>query len=254
MQELTGKIVVITGAGRGLGAAFALSLADRGCELVLCGRHISGLEAVANAVFARTGKRPELISLDLVNIENIGQAIDQIGTLKPRIDVLINNGAMWLGASASPYDDTEVLGVINAALTGTFLLTQGLRPLLVSSDAPDVVIIGSISGLPNAALQGVSVPFYAAKRGQVALADGFRQTFAGTPIRALLINPPYLDDAIPDQPDWDAAVTRQKGQRGTSRDVVEATIFALTRPRHVSLSIEIGTDDGGLFPPPSALA
>jgi hypothetical protein len=45
----------------------------------------------------------------------------------------------------------------------------------------------------------VSLPYYAAKRGQVALADGLRQEFAGTKFRSIIVNPPYLDDARPDR-------------------------------------------------------
>ena len=51
-----------------------------------------------------------------------------------------------------------------------------------------------------------------------------------------------------DEPNWATANNREHGQRATTRDVVEAAIFALTRPRHISLNLEIGADEGGLFP------
>ncbi len=244
---LRGKVVVITGSGRGLGAAFALSLAESGCELVLCGRQSADLEDVARRVVERGANTPDLVPLDLADPKSVKAAVSRISALKTRVDILINNGAIWLEARAEPYDEADVLAVTNAAISGTFLLVQGLHSLMDASQTPDVVTIGSISGLPNAALQSVSVPFYASKRGQVALADGFRQEFSGTRFRSILINPPYLDDAASDRQEWVEAGDRQKGQRATSRDVVEATIFALTRPRHVSLTIEIGADDGGLF-------
>lgn len=69
----------------------------------------------------------------------------------------------------------------------------------------------------------------------------------GGKFRSILINPPYLDDAMPGSKDWVDAGCRDKGERGTTRDVVEAAIFALTRPRHISMTIELGADDGGLF-------
>lgn len=247
MADLAGKVVVVTGAGRGLGAAFAIFLAEAGCRLILCGRRAEDLQDVAGLVTRRSGETPQLVALDLADAASVRLAASRISVLTPRVDTLINNGAMWLESSAEPYADDDVLSVINSALSGTFLLVQKLRPLMELSDTPDVVTIGSISGLPNADLQSVSVPFYAAKRGQVALADGFRQEFSGTKFRSILLNPPYLDDVRPDQEDWIDAGKRHKGARGTNRDVVEATIFALTRPRHVSLTIEIGADDGGLF-------
>lgn len=248
MEKISGKSVVITGAGRGLGAAFALALADAGCDLILCGRNLADLEAIAKIAGQRSGNTPKIVRLDLTSAQSIVDAAARIPSLATRVDILVNNAAMWLEASPEPYRDADVLAVVNGAISGTFLLFQALRPLMDLSDAPDVVTIGSISGLPNAALQSVSVPFYAAKRGQVALAEGLRQEFAGTRYRSLLVNPPYLEDARPDQADWPAAADRIKGERATSRDVVEAALFALTRPRSISLTIEMDADDGGLFP------
>ncbi|MBJ2152707.1 SDR family oxidoreductase [Paracoccus sp. IB05] len=247
-MDLSGKTVVITGAGRGLGAAFALSLAPLGCNLILCGRREADLAAVARSVLNHGGNPAQTVALDLADTASVTEAVARIATFQTPVDILINNGAMWLEASQAPYAEAEVMAVVNAAITGTFLLVQGLRPLMQLSDAPDILTIGSISGLPNAALQTVSVPFYAAKRGQVALAEGLRQEFRGGKFRSILVNPPYLDEAVPGEQSWAASGTRLKSMRATSRDVVEASIFALTRPRHISLTIELGADEGGLFP------
>lgn len=242
------KVVLVTGAGRGLGAALALSLGPMDCELILCGRREADLVSVADKVVKLGGKRPEIVRLDLADAASIGAAVARIAALTGHLDILINNGAMWLEARQEPYAEADVMNVVNSAVTGTFLLQQALRPLMEASDSPDVLTIGSISGLPNAALQTVSVPFYAAKRAQVALAEGWRQEFRGSNFRSILINPPYLEDALPGTQDWVDAGSRGSGARGTTRDVVEAALFALTRPRHISLTIELGTDDGGLFP------
>ena len=248
MESLKSKVVVITGATRGLGAAFALILARAGCQLILCGRRENDLATIAERVVSFGGERPTLVQLDLADVSSVSRAVNQIVALNTGIDILINNGAMWLENSQTPYKAEDVLSVVNAAITGTFLFIQGLKTAMQKSSAPDILTIGSISGLPNAALQSVSVPFYAAKRGQIALADGLSQVFINTKFRSILINPPYLDDAMPDEPNWAAASNRKQGQRATTRDVVEAAIFALTRPRHISLNLEIGADEGGLFP------
>ncbi len=174
-------------------------------------------------------------------------AIETIKSDHAAVDILINNGAMWLEDRKEDYSITEVAGVINAAVTGTFLFTQGLLPLLNQSSGPDIVTIGSISGLSNAPLQTVSVPFYAAKRAQAALADGLRQKLANTPVRSIVVHPPYLEDASPLDESWEASSKRHKGEAATSRDIVESVLFALTRPRHVSLSITVDADEGGVF-------
>lgn len=247
MVELQGRTAVITGAGRGLGAALAVSLAEAGCDLVLCGRNLAAVERVAETVSQATGARPACIEVDLANIESVQRGVEAINRLQRGVDLLVNNGAMWLGASDEPHRTEDVLGTINSAVTGTFLFTQGLLPLLRQSSRPDIVTIGSISGLPNALLRDVSVPFYAAKRAQAALAEGLQQMLAGTPLRSIVVHPPYLDDVQRGEPEWAAAAERTKGARGTNRDVVEAVLFAVTRPRHVSLSIVLDADDGGVF-------
>jgi len=248
MTRLDGAVAVVTGAGRGLGAALAVTLADAGCKPILCGRSRKTLAETAAVIAGRTGRNPEIIDLDLASAESVAAAVNAIGAAHPTVDLLVNNGAMWLEASTQPHSAGEVLGVVNAAVSGTFLLTQGLLPFLKRSTRPDIVTIGSISGLPNAVLQTASIPFYAAKRAQAALADGLRQVLVGTPVRSICIHPPYLDDVSPNQAEWAEAAMLKKGSRATNRDIVEAVIFAVTRPRHVTLSIVVDAEDGGLFP------
>lgn len=247
MSGFENATAIITGAARGLGAALAFSLAKAGCDVVLCGRNLKALEATARSITEHTGQNVETVRVDLADTASVATAIETIKAKYSAIDILINNGAMWLEDRRDDYSEAEVAGVINAAVTGTFLFTQGLLPLLNASSRPDIVTIGSISGLPNASLQTVSIPFYAAKRAQAALADGLRQKLAGTPVRSIVVHPPYLEDASPLEDNWEASAKRQKGEAATSRDVVESVLFALTRPRHVSLSITVDADEGGVF-------
>lgn len=250
MIQLNGTVAVVTGAGRGLGAALAYALAEAGCDLVLCGRSQSALKDVAEPIARNLGRRVQTVALDLADAKSVAAAVEGIKAENTRVDILVNNGAMWLEDSDEDHPDDAVISVINAAVTGTFLFTQGLLPLLAHSAGPDIVTIGSISGLPNAALQTVSVPFHAAKRAQAALADGLRQKLAGTPTRSIVVHPPYLEDVSPLDGAWEAAGSRKKGEAATNRDIAEAVLFALTRPRHVTLSITVDADEGGLYPSP----
>ena len=250
LQKLEGSVAVITGAGRGLGAALAISLAEAGCRPILCGRTREALEGVASTILKRTGRLAMIVELDLADADSVKRAVAEVRADHAVVDILINNGAMWLERSPEDHSPEEVLGVVNAAVSGTFLLTQGLLPLLRGSDHPDIVTIGSISGLPNAAIQTVSVPFYAAKRAQSALAEGFAQMLAGSPVRSLAVHPPYLEDIEPGGAVWEGALERRKGERATNRDVVDAVLFGVTRPRHVSLSIVVDADEGGRFASP----
>lgn len=247
MSELNGCVVVVTGAGRGLGAALAIAFAKAGCSLILCGRNVDALRHTATSIGARSGHQCDIVPLDLSNADSVTAALGTIKARHKKIDILINNGAMWLESRSEPYSAEEVFAAINSAVSGTFLLTQDLLPELNRSPRPDIVMIGSTSGLPSAALQQVSVPFYAAKRAQTALADGFRQQLLATPVRSIIVNPPDLDDISPLEPEWERSAGRTKSERATNRDVVEAVMYAVTRPRNITLSITMDADTGGIF-------
>ena len=239
--------IVVTGAARGLGAALALALSDLGCNVILCGRSLTALDVIAGHIENRTGHRPKGFVVDLADMTNINAAVKEITHHFPVVDVLINNGMMWLGDRQSPYEAEEIMSVFNSALAGTFLLTQALIPALQKSARPDVVTIGSISGLPNINLYTASVPFYAAKHGQTALADGLRQMFLGTPIRSICIHPPWIKDISPLDEEWNAVPSLTKEEMVTNRDIVEAVIFAITRPRNVTIaSMVIDSDSQGM--------
>ena len=185
--------------------------------------------------------------LDLADLSSVESAAKDIVDRFPVIDILINNGAAWLGGRDTPYEAAEVLSVFSSALTGTFLFTQALLPALQKSTRPDVVTIGSVSGLTNVSLYTTSVPFYAAKHGQAALADGLRQMFLGTPIRSICIHPPWIQDISPLDKEWDAVPARTKEQMVTNRDILEAVVYAVTRPRQVTIaSLVIDSDVQGI--------
>jgi NADP-dependent 3-hydroxy acid dehydrogenase YdfG len=247
MNNLKNVNVIVTGAARGLGAALSLGLSDLGCNVILCGRSLKALDAIAGQIEARTGRRPQSTAVDLADVTIVETAAKEITTAFPVIDILINNGAAWLGHRETPYEAAEVFSVINSALTGTFLFTQALLPALQKSARPDVVTIGSISGLLNVNLYTASAPFYAAKHGQAALADGLRQMFLGTPIRSICIHPPWIQDMSPLDEEWEAVPSRTKAEMVTNRDILEAVIYAVTRPRHVTIaSLIIDSDFQGI--------
>src|SRR5918995_686237 len=128
--------VVVTGAARGLGAALSLGLADLGCNVILCGRSLDALNVIAGHVETRTGRPPHSFVLDLADVTKIEAAAKEITDSFPGIDILINNGAAWLGGGDTPYEAAEVLSVFSSALTGTFLFTQALLPALQKSTRP----------------------------------------------------------------------------------------------------------------------
>lgn len=235
-MDLTGRRIVITGAGRGLGAAFAIVLADHGAIPVLTGRSPELLAAVAGQIRSRTSRSAETVPLDLTDPAGIETAAAEILARGKTVDAIIHNGAHWVTGRLDDLSPSDVVQVINSAVTGSILVTRALLPGLRRSPAPDILMIVSTAGLENSPLQGGSVPFQAAKRGQAAAADGLRQELADTPVRVTALFPPYIEDISPVDAAWEMIPDRRPPAPVTNRDVVEAGLFALTRPRHCTIA------------------
>lgn len=246
-MSLAGKRVIVTGAGRGLGAAFAVVLADQGADVVMTGRNTENLTATAESIRLRTGKRPETHNLDMADLSAVTLFAKMLRDDDRPIDVLINNAAQWLPGRMDEHDAYAIQQTITGIVTGTLLLTRGLVPLLEKSGAGDIMNIVSISGIADTPLLGASVAYYAAKHGQTGMTNGLRQELKGRPVRVSAIYPSYIKDISPlDEAQWNA--TPKAGSWATNRDIVEAALFAITRPRHVTLaSIVVDPDSGGLY-------
>ncbi|MDX1716572.1 MAG: SDR family oxidoreductase [Anderseniella sp.] len=241
-SDLKGKTVLVTGAARGLGAAFACVLAKAGCNVIMTGRLTEQLTSTAEGIRLQSGHSPETHLLDLAETGAANGFGEKIAAAYPKLDILINNGAQWLAGRMDDYDAYSVNTTINAAATGTFLLTRKLVPSLEASGAGDIVNIVSTSGIANRPNSGAAVPYRMAKHAQTGMTDGLREELKGRPVRVHAIYPPDLETVTPlDEEAWNAP--RKAGDMVTSRDVVEAALFALTRPRNVTMaSIVLDSD------------
>ena len=240
------KHILITGAGRGLGAAFAVVLADLGANLTLTARNTENVKALAESIRLRTGLSPSNFKLDLADAGDVTQLAKKFRDEKRQLDILINNAASWLPGSMTDHDAYAISTTIASNVTGTLLLTRGLLPLLEHSGAGDILNIVSVSGMMNAPLQGASVAYIASKHAQTGMTDALRQELRGRPVRVNALYPTFIKDISPlNETDWNA--TPGSDSWITNRDVVETALFALSRPRHLTLANIVLESDTGNF-------
>ncbi len=233
MDVVKGKHVFITGAGRGLGAAFAVVLADMGAEVTISGRNPENLYSLAESIRLRTGTKPNVAPLDMADISQVTLFAKSWRDENRPLDILINNAATWLSGPMDSHDAYAISQTITANVTGTLLLTRGLLPLLKKSTAADIINMVSISGMENVPLQGASIAYIASKHGQTGFTDALRQELRGTGVRITAIYPPNIEDISPLNVEaWNE--TREATSWLTNKDVVGTTLGALSRARHVS--------------------
>ena len=232
-MRLEGKTIVVTGAARGLGAALSIVAADRGMIPLLLGRNASGLGLTADAIEARTGRRPDGFVCDLADPASVVAAASQIAVATPELDILVNSGSQWAGGAFETMTDERIAAVVDSTVTGTMALTRRLLPLLRARPVADIHTVVSMSGLPYARMVGSAVPFVAAKHGQNGFVLALTEELIGSRIRVTSVHPGIIEDSSPLDDGW----YRERGadEMLSDRDVVDAILFVLAQPHNVAI-------------------
>lgn len=120
------KVIVITGAGAGLGRALAKRFASEGDSVVLLGRTFAKVEAAT----AEIGARALAIGCDVSSAASVRSAFAQIAKTHAHVDVLINNAAVFEPFLIAEATDEQIINTINTNLTGAMLCTRSAIPLM----------------------------------------------------------------------------------------------------------------------------
>ena len=185
-QALAGQLAVITGAGRGIGAAIAQSLAKLGATAVLCGRTRAGLETSAKAI-ADEGGKAEVIPCDVTSLESVETAAKRIESAFGRLDILVNNaGIGGFGGPLHQLPPDAWDEILNTNLRGVYYVIRAFAPLMIRARSGHIINISSIAGknaLPNGAAYGAS------KWGVNGLTYSVAEELRGHNIRVSVICP-----------------------------------------------------------------
>jgi NAD(P)-dependent dehydrogenase (short-subunit alcohol dehydrogenase family) len=187
--RLQGRISVITGASRGLGAAIAKRFAGEGSHVVLVARTVGGLEEVDDAIRA-AGGAATLVPIDLTEFDRIDEMGAALAQRFGRIDVLVGNAGILGTLSPMGHIDTEVWDrVIAVNLTANWRLIRSFDPLLRASDSGRAIFVTS------GAADGAH-PYWGAYATSKAALEAMVKTWAGemakTPVKVNLVNPGAL--------------------------------------------------------------
>lgn len=120
------KVIVITGAGVGLGRALARRFAADGDTVVLLGRTLSKVQAVADEL----GARAMAVACDVGSPDSVRTAFAEIAKRFPKIDVLINNAALYEPFLIAEANDEQILSIINTNVTGPILCARSAIPMM----------------------------------------------------------------------------------------------------------------------------
>ncbi len=167
-MTLDGKVVWVTGASSGIGAALAVRLAGRGARVVLSARRLDRLEQVR----ARCGSRQAaVLAMDAADTDSLAAKALEAAALFGRIDVLVNNAGVSQRSLLAETDPAVVRRLLETDLLSPILLTRAVLPLLIEQKSGHVVLVSSLAGKIGARLRTV---YSAAKHGLCGFADSLR--------------------------------------------------------------------------------
>ncbi|MGA3372115.1 MAG: SDR family NAD(P)-dependent oxidoreductase [Terracidiphilus sp.] len=245
-MTLQGKIVFVTGASSGIGAATALAFAAEGARLLLAARRAGKLAAVAAAALQRGAEAVHSISLDVRDRKAVEEAIDTLPAEWAGIEVLVNNAGLSRGLEKlyqGSIDDWEEM--LDTNVKGLLYVTRAVVPGMVERGRGHVVNLGSTAG--ELTYPGGAV-YCASKAAERAINDGLRQDLLGTPVRVTTVDPGMVEtefSVVRFHGDAERAAKVYKGiQPLTPEDVAEAIIWAVSRPEHVNIARVLLTPAG----------
>ncbi|MDI3322764.1 YciK family oxidoreductase [Pontibacterium granulatum] len=189
-QLLEGRIILVTGAGDGIGRAAAKTYAAHGATVVLLGRTLEKLESLYDEIEAAGYPQPAIVPLNLESATE-HEYMELANTLEQefgRLDGLLNNaGSLGVRTSIETYDPTIWNQVMQVNVNASFMLTQALLPLLQESDDASIVFTSSGVGRKGRAYWGAyAVSKFATEGLMQVMADELENT---SPIRVNCINP-----------------------------------------------------------------
>jgi len=189
-RYLSGHHAIVTGGGRGIGAAVALELARLGANLTIMGRDRARLDAHAEVVAKAHGVEVAAVPCDVSDEASVAEAFRVARETFGVPYVLVNNAGQAEGAAFTDTSLRQWNQMIAVNLTGTFLCMRQVVPAMVEAKAGRIVNIASISGL--VAFQRVSA-YTASKHGVIGLTKVVALETAAHGITVNAVCPAYVD-------------------------------------------------------------
>lgn len=239
-NNIEGKVVVITGAGSGIGEATAILLAQRGAKVVLGARNTDRLQAVANHII-KVGGEAAWLQADVKQRNDLVALIELACKQYGKLDVLVNNAGI---GPISPLDELRVedwddmidINIIDINIKGVLYGIAAALPVFRKQGSGHFINIISTAGLrivPN------QVVYAATKNAVRTITEGLRQE-AGDKIRVTGISPGFVHTNFADSmtnPEVRAQIIAARDKMAITPDgIAKAVAFAIEQPAEVDVN------------------
>jgi len=247
---LQDKVAIITGASRGLGKAFAMRFAEEGAKLLLTTTNLERAGSTADEIRAK-GAQVAVMQADISVASDTQKIADRVMEEYGKVDILVNNAAIWFGVKAKPWDmwsEEDWDRIFSVNVKGTWMVCKAVAPLMVKQSSGKIVNIAS-----NIARVG-GAPFfmpYACGKGAIyTMTHALAHALGTSNVNVNAVAPGFtateasLDMSGPDK-SFSTAISGQSMQRREEpEDLVGAVLF-LSSPDSNFISGQVLYVDGG---------
>lgn len=228
-HPLTDKVVIITGASSGIGAATARELAQLGCKVALAARSAGKLAALADEL----GSVALSIPTDVTVGSDITTMVEQTLAHFGRIDVLFANAGIYIPGEIATGDPDAWANLLNVNVDGVLRCVHAALPHMLAQKSGDILVTSSISGFIDIQWE----PIYSASKHAIqTFVHTLRRQVAPDNIRVGAIAPGRVANELwgfSEEAEIEKSVAEHASLR--SEDVVRAVVFMLSQPPHVTI-------------------
>jgi short-subunit dehydrogenase len=216
---LEGKVAVVTGAGRGIGRAIAVRLAQSGCRVVLAARSLPQLEEVQKEILS-LAREALSVPTDLTRDEDINRLLEKTHQTWGSVDILINNAGWGKKASIvrAKIEDWDQTFKLN--LRAPMILSRLVLPPMIAKGEGAIINVGSISGKTG---EANAAAYAASKFGLIGFTQSLYEEVREYGVKVAVILPGFVNTPlIPEIPHLDRSKMIQ------ADDIAETVHFVLT--------------------------
>lgn len=246
-SDLKDKVILVTGAARGIGKAIALNLAAQGAHVVF---NYRGDEAKAQALkeeLEKAGGKATGLKFDVTDNEGMTKAIDEFTKNIAPISGLVNNAGISKDTLLLRLKADEISQIIDTNLKGAMMVTQALSRNFLRAENVSIVHMSSIVGLMGNASQAA---YAASKAGLIGFSKSIAKELASRNVRSNVICPGFIQtemtDALHEKAKEEYSKAIPLGRFGSTEEIAGLTCFLLSQASGY-MTGEVIKIDGGLY-------
>jgi NADP-dependent 3-hydroxy acid dehydrogenase YdfG len=225
MSALKGKVIVITGASKGIGKALAFALSGLGCKVALLARSENELLAIKNEI-KNNGGKCEIFAGDIADENFVDNSAAAVIAAFGSIDIVINNAGYGIFKTSEETTATEWDSVFATNTKGTFLMTKAVTPIMKKNKGGHIINIAS--DVAKRVFAGGSL-YCASKYAQDAYSMAIRKELRPFNIKVSVVYSGLVDSSFHADPEGHSSHDRWL----KNEDMASAIIYIASQPAHV---------------------